>query len=150
MMLRITPLLRLSSSLPPPSSSPLKAWHPKWGGRREGAHAPLSSFSGILERSNRSSSFSSSPFVASSFYSSQPSPHPNNFVSNLSLEEYKILMHRIGIKDDLLIERNFQAWDIDGDNHLNFQVLFVVLPFPPFPSLPPLCSLFFFFFFFLF
>eukprot|EP00008_Paramoeba_atlantica_P005702 CAMPEP_0201475166 /NCGR_PEP_ID=MMETSP0151_2-20130828/611_1 /ASSEMBLY_ACC=CAM_ASM_000257 /TAXON_ID=200890 /ORGANISM="Paramoeba atlantica, Strain 621/1 / CCAP 1560/9" /LENGTH=220 /DNA_ID=CAMNT_0047855183 /DNA_START=79 /DNA_END=741 /DNA_ORIENTATION=+ len=39
----------------------------------------------------------------------------------LDAEEFKRMMHKIGIKDDLLIERNFKLWDTDHDGEINFQ-----------------------------
>jgi Ca2+-binding EF-hand superfamily protein len=39
----------------------------------------------------------------------------------LNLEEFQKAMHKIGVQDDLLIERNFKTWDLDSDGAIDFQ-----------------------------
>jgi Ca2+-binding EF-hand superfamily protein len=45
----------------------------------------------------------------------------------LDSDEFKRMMHLVGIQDDLLIDRYFKAWDIDGDGQIDFQEFFTGL-----------------------
>ena len=36
-------------------------------------------------------------------------------------EEFVKLMHKVGITDELVIDRNFTAWDTDGDGSIDFK-----------------------------